>query len=246
MHRWSSLAIVAGLFLALKAQALTPQQILEKSDENVTKVQDQQYDASMAVFENGKLLKTVTMTIALKGLYKKLIRFTGPSDVKGMSILTLEDGIMYVYLPTYKKIRRVASHVKEQGFMGSDFEYDDMAQSALSSFYNAYLIDENKDEWNLKLTPKPGSNASRSRLDVTVRKEGFITNKVTVYTETGAKYKTQIRSNYQNFSGLFLPQRIEIISHISNHKSVLDFTNVRSNKGLSDDMFTKRVLMREE
>ncbi len=238
--------LAAAVLWTFQARALTPQQILEKTDENVTRVQDQQYDAKMTIYDNDNVVKTISLSIALKGRYKKLFRFSGPSDVKGMAVLSLEDNVLYVYLPTYKKIRRVASHVTEQGFMGSDFDYDDMSQSNLSTFYNASMLGETPTEWQLKLTPKPGSQALRSRLDVTIRKSDFITSQITVYTETGAKYKTQIRSNFENHDGLIVPCRMEIVSHMAKHRTVLELTNVRSNKGLSDDVFSKRALMREE
>lgn len=34
---------------------------------------------------------------------------------------------MYVYLPAFGKVRRIASHTKDQGFLGLTFSQDDMA-----------------------------------------------------------------------------------------------------------------------
>ena len=44
-----------------------------------------------------------------------------------MKILTRAAQDMYVYLPAFKKVRRLASHVKEQGFMGTAFGHEEMS-----------------------------------------------------------------------------------------------------------------------
>ena len=109
MKKPSILILLTFFAFTLEANALSPREILKKSDELILKVKDQTYDAKMTVYEQGELIKTVEMTIVIKGLFKKLIRFTSPSELKGMGVLTLEDNVMYVYLPSYKKIKNGAS-----------------------------------------------------------------------------------------------------------------------------------------
>lgn len=246
MTRLASMAFLSVFLAAAGVRALTPQEILIRSDELLTKVQDQKYDATMTIFEAGKKIKTIDMSIVLKGLYKKLIRFSSPSDVKGMAVLTLENNVMYVYMPAFKKIRRVATHVRKQSFFGSDFDYDDMSQSAFSAFYQASLLKETDAAWILKLVPKPGSTAAWPRLDVTIRKADFVNTEIVSYSENGEKIKTQKRSNHEMHGGFPLCKRIEIISHTANHSSVLEFSNIRSNTDVKDRVFEKRNLMRGE
>jgi len=244
MKKPSILILLTFFAFTLEANALSPREILKKSDELILKVKDQTYDAKMTVYEQGELIKTVEMTIVIKGLFKKLIRFTSPSELKGMGVLTLENNVMYVYLPSYKKIKRVASHVRHQGFFGSDFDYDDMSQSAFSEFYDAALISENDREWKLKLTPKKGKDAAWARLDMTILKKSFVVSEIACYSESGKMMKIQKRSNFKEYSGHPLCTRIEIHSKTSNHHSVLEFFNVRSNTGVSDSLFKKRTLLR--
>ena len=58
---------------------------------------------------------------------KRLTEFTDPPEMKGMRILILSPTRMYIYLPAYKKVRRVASHVSAQGLLGPAFASDDLA-----------------------------------------------------------------------------------------------------------------------
>ena len=62
---------------------------------------------------------------------KTRIEFIEPADVRGTTLLLLEqageeDDLQYLYLPAFKKTRRIAGSQKNGSFMGSDFTYADM------------------------------------------------------------------------------------------------------------------------
>ncbi len=58
---------------------------------------------------------------------KRLIKFTEPASVKGIAFLSLPGDLMYVYLPSFRKIRRIATSVKNTNFAGTDFTYDELS-----------------------------------------------------------------------------------------------------------------------
>ena len=63
--------------------------------------------------------------------FNTLTRFHEPAEVRGEGILFLEhegdDNDVQLYLPAYKKIRRVESQSQSGSFMGSEFSYADIA-----------------------------------------------------------------------------------------------------------------------
>ena len=115
------LAALAALLLAVSISARSHadevDEVLAIADANLTKVKDQTYTASLEVVRDGETIKTIEFVAKLKGLNKRLVKFTAPGDVRDMAVLTTEDGLMYVYMPAYRRVRRVASHVRNQGFM---------------------------------------------------------------------------------------------------------------------------------
>jgi hypothetical protein len=128
--------------------------VLKLVDQNLTKVADQTYVADVTVIRDGKIIKSMKFKAMLKGLTMKKIIFTAPGDVKGMAILTTKEGLMYVYMPSYKRVRRVASHVRNQGFMGTDFSAEELSAASLSKGWNAKLKSQDSSNWYLTLTPK--------------------------------------------------------------------------------------------
>ncbi|NIM57731.1 MAG: outer membrane lipoprotein-sorting protein, partial [Candidatus Aminicenantes bacterium] len=61
-----------------------------------------------------------------KGSEKRMIKFLSPADQKGIAFLDLPNDMMYLYLPAFKKVRRIAAHIKNQKFAGTDMTYDDL------------------------------------------------------------------------------------------------------------------------
>jgi hypothetical protein len=63
--------------------------------------------------EPGKDEGTLAMTVKLKG-EKRYTEFSAPADMRGTKVLILSPTQMYVYLPSYGKVRRIANHTKDQ------------------------------------------------------------------------------------------------------------------------------------
>jgi hypothetical protein len=147
--------VAAAEDLAAKGAA-----ILKASDDRAVKFPDQTYTASMEIYKSGKLRTTMVFSMVTKGLVKQLIRFLQPGDVAGMKILMEGPDELYVYSPEFQKVRRIAAHMKNQGFNGSEFTPEDMVMARLSPMFDAVLVGKTGNETQLNLKPKVG------RLDV--------------------------------------------------------------------------------
>src|ERR1700733_10051447 len=78
------------------------------------------FDYEIVNKEAGKDERSLAMKVQLKG-EKRLSEFSAPADMKGTKVLILSPTQMYVYLPAFGKVRRIASHTKDQGFLGLSF-----------------------------------------------------------------------------------------------------------------------------
>jgi hypothetical protein len=106
------------LFFALNyafAQ-LTADEILKKVDEVSYAPKDQFFKAKVTLIDkNGKESHRVALMYQ-KGTNKRFVKFTDPADIRGIGFLSLPGDVNYVYLPAFKKSRRIASHIKNQKF----------------------------------------------------------------------------------------------------------------------------------
>jgi len=220
--------------------------ILKKVDENLTKVEDQTYTGEIEVVRDGKTTKSMKFNVKLKGLRMKLVRFTAPGDVRGMTVLTTEQGHMYVYLPSYKRVRRVASHVRNQGFMGTDLSPEDMGTASLSEGWNPTLKSETEAEWILTLTPKKGTETSFSKIQATVLKKYGGVSELVYYNSQGKAIKRQNRKEWKTFGPITMPTFFIVQDLQTGSKTQMRFVDCKVNTGVSAKAFTKRAIMRAD
>jgi len=237
-------AAASIVFLCGGANAETVEEILAKADETLTKVKDLTYKADLKVVRGGKVTKTIKFVAKLKGLKKRLVKFTAPGDVRGMSILTTEDGLMYVYMPAYKRVRRVASHVENQGFMGSDISPDEFASAAWSINWKGKLKRETEKKWVVVLKPKRGYETNYSKQIIHVDKSFGGVIKVESFNKKGKLVKTQLRREVKSFGPIKMPTKFTYKDELTGSKTILTFHSCKVNQGIPDSAFSKRALMR--
>lgn len=70
--------------------------------------------------------------------YRTVTRFSAPAEIKGEAVL-LDEKVngrndVLLYLPRYKKVRRVEAQAQKSSFMGSSFSYADMTTQAVDDY----------------------------------------------------------------------------------------------------------------
>lgn len=108
--------------------------------------------------------RTRTSTIyskTLNGGEKQILWFIAPADDKGVAFLKIQhkgkDDEMRMWLPAFKKIRRITAKKKGDSFMGSDLSYEDMSNRNLEENEYKRLEDEMVDSlacYVLEVIPK--------------------------------------------------------------------------------------------
>ena len=245
MRRAFIFVILAAFAICCAAWAEEPDAnaIVKKADDIANSFKDMSFDMKMVTRDAKGNESDTAMTLYQKGP-DRLIQFTAPAKDRGVTFLTLGNDENYVYMPEFKKIRRIASHVKNQGFMGSDYAYEDMTYLRFGDRYNARMLDSAGTFYVMELTPKPGMDVSYSKLVISVHKENLTTNKIEYYGPGGEKQKVEERTGYQQIKGYWFAQGMKIVTLKENHTTDAHMSNPAFDSGLSDELFSQRYLKR--
>jgi len=79
---------------------------------------------------------------------KVVMFFLEPADIRGTGFLSFiyddkdKDNDQWLYLPTLKKIKRIASSDKSGSFMGTDFSYVDISDIKVDDYKHRFLQDD--------------------------------------------------------------------------------------------------------
>jgi hypothetical protein len=158
---------------------------------------DQSFDYDVITWEPGKGERTIGMAVKVKTPRWRRVDFLSPGDIKGMKALTLSLSELYIYLPAFHKIRRVAGHVRSQSFMGTTLSQDDMSIAQYSDAYTASrILRQDAQSWTIELTRKSGSDFTYPRLEITVLKKERMPLEIGYFNDKGTKVKTEARAGY--------------------------------------------------
>jgi len=220
--------------------------ILADMDAAMTAGRDYRIHYTATTADPGDSPREMTFTVELEG-EKRLVQFSSPGDVKGTRVLVLDRHQMYVYLPAYRKVRRVASHVTEQGFMGTTFSYDDMSTSQYAALFEAELVSETHEVWRLALTPRPDVDTPYGRMEAEVSKAGSLPTVFRYYSTSGEHLKTQTFESPVCRQEVCLPTLIRMTDHSRGGAwTTLEAAKWEVDTGLDETRFTVRELQRGE
>jgi len=239
------LLILPGLVLpAIAAGGLTAGEIMERIDRTVSAPRDQEFHVKLVITDAKGNESHREMVMMQKGTDRRLVKFTAPPEQRGIAFLSLPGGLTYLYLPAYKQTRRIASHVRNQKFAGTDFSYEDMEARKYSADWNAKLLAEEEGLYRLELTPKEKTVTDYGRLIVEVRADIFFPVKIEFFDKANRPRKVMTQDKLEQINGYWIAREAEMKDLQAGTSSKMFFTEVKFDSGLSDDIFTERYLSR--
>lgn len=188
------------------------------------------------------------------GLNRAIIVFKEPKDIAGTALLTweLEGGKekQWLYLPTQKKMQRIAGQSKKGVFMGTDFTYEDLQPDTIEN-YSYNLLDSEKvdkaDCYVIELTPatkEKQKESAYSKRVVWVRKDIFLTVKIEFYDRRGRLFKTQTNHDLINLEGtIWMAKKSLMSNHKKRHKTLMGVKDRKINIFIDDTVFTERFIL---
>ncbi len=251
-------ALVIGLaafvfilwFNDVKAQEkLTAYQIMEHWDNRTVPV-DMISKMTMNLIDKKGKVRTRLIKAYRMSDDKQIMWFLKPSDIKGSSFLRLSyddrDDDMWIYLPAFGKVRRIASHAKKGSFMGSDFTFEDMGDRKLEDYTYQLLKEEkinDKSCWVIESIPGEGVATDYSNIISWIWKEDYIDIKEEFYDKKGnlKKVKTLEVIKVEKY---WVPNLIVMENIKTNHKTELIFEDIEVDTGLDEKVFKSNYMTR--
>lgn len=243
--------LVTLLLLAIATLAIQPvwtygkslnaSQILGKVDNVMNAPKDQDQKLQMVVSGRRGGSDTREMRMIQKGSDKRIARFLSPADKRGIAFLSLPGDVIYLYLPAFKKNRRIASHVKNTSFAGTDFTFEDMEAKKYSQKYNPKLLRTEKKHFVLQLMPKAGLKTDYSKLIMWVRKDNYYPTKIEHY-DRGGKLRKILTLKPKKFGKYWASGELKMDDLKKGSSTRMNILNAKFDSSLPDKLFTKRYL----
>ncbi|OGD10840.1 MAG: hypothetical protein A2Y86_03660 [Candidatus Aminicenantes bacterium RBG_13_62_12] len=171
------------------------------------------------------------------------MKFLSPPDVRDIGFLSLAGDQMYLYLPEFRRIRRIASHNKSESFVGSDFSYEDLGASAFSGSYVPTLAGQDDKTWTLDLERRPGADKLYKKIKLVVSREARLPVRMELLDNSGALVKVEEQENGRT-GKYWVPVIIRMRDVKSGSRTELVMGDIKVDQGLAVEVFTQRNLQR--
>jgi len=216
-------------------------EILRTADEITYAPKDQEATTIITLTDKNGNKSVRKAEMKQKGKNLRLTRFTEPASQAGISFLSLPDDVMYIYLPAFGRERRIASHVKNQSFAGTDFSYEDMEAVPYSDKFDPLLLETTADRFILELTPKPGIRSDYGKLVMQIDRNLSLPVGIEFYNR-GNQLAKRMDIEYEEVQGYLTQKRITMNDLNRNHSTVMEIEKIRFDNDLIDSEFTIREL----
>jgi outer membrane lipoprotein-sorting protein len=172
---------------------------------------------------------------------KTLGIFVEPADVRGTVMLTFEKSFgsdeQWLYLPAYKRTKKINAENKSGSFLGTEFSWEDISTSELTKFHYRYVRDEGKT-WVVERTPVY-KFSGYSREITWVDKSNHQTVKIEYYDRKSELLKTLVLTNWQKYLDRYWrPLRMEMTNHVNHRTTVIALSPYKMDAGLDKKMFS--------
>ena len=198
----------------------------------------------------GKTRTNAMISKSMERNRRQMIWFLEPKDDRGVAFLKIEhdDGNdeMRMWLPAFKKVRRISSSKKSDSFMGSDLSYEDMASRELSENTYYRLDDEMVDGracYVLEVIPSEKLNSSYSKHISWVVKDGLFGLKEDSYDKRG-ELKKKKEFQYRRLKDYHVIERIYVKDMQKNHTTEIIFNDIEVDSGIDKNLFHEKNLKR--
>ena len=210
--------------------------------------EDMVNDMTMTLTAKNGSSRTLTVRSARKGENLLILWFLAPADDRGVAFLKIErddgDDEMRMWLPSFRRMRRIATSKRGDSFMGSDLSFEDLTSRTLDEYTYNLLGEETVDGevyWLLENIPKADLRSSYSRIVSKVRKSDALVLEEKYYDRAGELLKERTLE-VAAIGAYTLPVRMLVTNVQKGHSTELLFENMEVDTGIDAGLFHERNL----
>jgi len=193
--------------------------------------------------------------------FRTLTRFNAPAEIKGEGVLfderTNGQNEVLLYLPRFKKVRRVEAQAQKASFMGSSFSYADMTTHGIDDYRHDLVRtepcpSEPKSTCHVvsSLPANDGVRANHGYGKKTswIRTTDFQTVQTELFDESNVLWKRVVFSDFREVDAQkhkSIPHQVRVDDVKAKRFSTIQTQKADSSAAVSDALFNEQSLSRE-
>lgn len=250
--------LLAAMLIALSPMATAEMPdantIIERARQNSAGFNDMTHEVRMILIDaNGERSEREMLLKArsdANGESSSLSIFTAPQREKGIALLTHSkkgtDDEQWLYLPSTKRLKRIAGSARTSSFRGSEFTFEDLADQNPAQYRFETVATEACDTQQcfvLDRFPAPSLESSYSKTRLWIDQEHYRVIKADFYDADGKRFKSMQTYDYRLYDNrLWNPARIVMSNLLTGKSTEMVSISLQMNTGLKASEFTELAI----
>ncbi|MFP4105010.1 MAG: outer membrane lipoprotein-sorting protein [Phycisphaerae bacterium] len=181
------------------------------------------------------------------GEQKFYVFFHRPADVDNWAFLVWKhmgkDDDRWLYMPQLDNLKRISAADKRTSFVGSHFLYEDVSGRNIDLDKHE-LVDETKDYYILKNTPKNKKYVDFAYYKMWIHKDSFVVVQTSYYDDQGKEYRRYNALGVKNIQGHPTVVKSRMTDLRDKSYTVMQYSDVKYDVPLKEEIFSERYLRR--
>ena len=251
--------ICMGVFAAMPSRltrveaADNAQQIVEEAQKRTT-TPSERYEGLLQSFNSGGKTserRWIFTRMGSHGQSKTVIKFTSPSEVKGVALLVMnhpdKPSDQWMWTPAIERDRRIALQDRSTRFFGTDFSFEDLEERDAAQYEHKLLGEEvlaGTKTWKIQAVPKPTRSSQYTKNILWIRTDNYATVRIDSY-EGDQVVRRLDHGKLQNVQGIWTARELKMADLRRGTVTWLDIEKIEYNVPVSDNDFTVQALRRQ-
>jgi outer membrane lipoprotein-sorting protein len=181
------------------------------------------------------------------GDQKFYVYFHRPADVRKLTFLVWKhadaDDDRWLYLPSLDLVKRIASSEERTSFVGSHFFYEDVSGRNRNED-NHELVETTDNFFVLKSTPREPDRVEFKAYRMWIHRETFVVTQTQYLDEQDQVYREYEALRVDRIQDFPTVTRARMKDTRIGGETVMEYSEVKYDVGLPDEIFTERYLRR--
>lgn len=239
--------------LSIVRAADNAQQIVEESQRRGT-TKSERYEGILQSFDtSGKTAEKrwIFERLGANGQSKTTIRFTAPSEVRGVALLINNKpdrpSDQWMWTPALERDRRIALQDRSTRFFGTDFSFEDLEERDAAQYDHRLLGEEALNgvkTWKIQATPKPSRSSQYTKVVLWIRMDNYVIARIESYVGSQVVRRLDC-GRIENVQGVWTARELKMADLKRGTATWLDIEKMEYNVPLKDTDFTLQALRRQ-
>lgn len=181
---------------------------------------------------------------------RSIVKFTYPAQLNGVRLLThskgAEDDDQWLFLPSIKKVKRIATSNKSGAFMGSELAYEDISIRQQRKYKRTLLGAEKidgVDAYVIERTPIK-ANSGYSKQVIWRDQANLLEIKTEFYDRKGDLLKVRKSMNWKKIGKYWRAETVEVFNVQTNKRTVMKMSEIQLFEDFKNINFTSQRFQR--